>query len=759
MSRTPQQIEEMLQDNETIDGAITLLSDMLNSKDLRGNLFGPKKYTETYTASYKLCTFHGEAHKCYSKFEDVIESHLHTHAVPSLRRAGGAGGGGGMLRELRRRSSGGGDGLLNEFRRRWDDHLLMSKWLEAFLRTLNRFYVPENKLPTLKEVAMKVFRVSVYDVMGHDIRSAMVEMIDRERNGEMIDRDLLKACVGIFGYIKNADGVDVYEADFESEFLTSTRVHYRLKSQEWITKGSASEYFILAERAINTEKYRITGCVRSATEGRLMTAMKEEILDDVADDLLVLKDSGCSALLDNGMFEDLALMFRMLSLTDNGIGKMAKIFGSFIIKLGNQHIQKRKDRIESADKEKADDPKFVEAILEFHTMYSQVVCDTFQGDALFQKMLKEAFEDILSQDVGRYTNAEVLSTHCDRLLKTGGEKLNEEGLEKELQKTIVLFSYLKDKDLFGEIYKNQLAKRLLNQKSRSAEAEKSMISKMKMQCGTQFTAKMEGMMMDLAISEDQKKLFASYVDNQQRFPGSYKVGPDLTVQVLTMGFWPSYKPPDLSLTPEMKSCIDVFEEWHSSVHNQRRLVWQHAQGSAQIRATFNGKSYTLLVNTLQATALDMFNTDTRFTFNELKSKLNLDDQTLKHLLHSLSCGKNKIILKDSSSKKISETDVFWANEKFKSKLRKISLPMPSLDATHSMKRIHQDRRHVIDAAVVRIMKARKTLSHHGLISETMIQLRTFSPKAMAIKRQIEALIDRDYLERDENNNTQYNYLA
>jgi hypothetical protein len=52
-----------------------------------------------------------------------------------------------------------------------------------------------------------------------------------------------------------------------------------------------------------------------------------------------------------------------------------------------------------------------------------------------------------------------------------------------------LFMYLHDKDLFAEIYRNQLAKRLLNQRSSSDDWEKLMIGKLKHRCGAQFTGK------------------------------------------------------------------------------------------------------------------------------------------------------------------------------------------------------------------------------------------------------------------------------
>jgi cullin-4 len=56
------------------------------------------------------------------------------------------------------------------------------------------------------------------------------------------------------------------------------------------------------------------------------------------------------------------------------------------------------------------------------------------------------------------------------------------------------------------------------------------------------------------------------------------------------------------------------------------------------------------------------------------------------------------------------------------------------------------------------MKARKRLSHATLISELLVQLR-FPAQTSDLKRRIESLIERDYLQRDEGETSVYNYLA
>jgi cullin 3 len=76
----------------------------------------------------------------------------------------------------------------------------------------------------------------------------------------------------------------------------------------------------------------------------------------------------------------------------------------------------------------------------------------------------------------------------------------------------MLFRYLEEKDVFERYYKQHLAKRLLLNKSASDDAEKNMISRLKTECGCQFTCKLEGMFKDISVSNttaDDFRLFVS----------------------------------------------------------------------------------------------------------------------------------------------------------------------------------------------------------------------------------------------------------
>lgn len=82
----------------------------------------------------------------------------------------------------------------------------------------------------------------------------------------------------------------------------------------------------------------------------------------------------------------------------------------------------------------------------------------------------------------------------------------------------------------------------------------------------------------------------------------------------------------------------------------------------------------------------------------------------------------------------------------------------AVERAQTEEEIFQDRQYQIDAAIVRIMKTRKSLAHQLLISELFNQLR-FPVKPVDLKKRIESLIEREYMCRDKDDSNTYNYLA
>ena len=226
-----------------------------------------------------------------------------------------------------------------------------------------------------------------------------------------------------------------------------------------------------------------------SSEQKLLKTVENELLAN-PQTLLLERESGLRAMLANDSLIDLSRLFRLYSRVHGGLEAIAEMFRLHVVRMGHDKIELRVARLnafsESAgkpqDKDKesqavaSDDPQFIKDFIAVHDKYLCMVREQFSSHALFQKALNDAFHQLVNQDPNTSTQedenqdkeapaakektADLIATFCDRLLKSGSvEKLDDTEIENHLEKTAQLFSYLIDKDVFAEIYKNQLAKR------------------------------------------------------------------------------------------------------------------------------------------------------------------------------------------------------------------------------------------------------------------------------------------------------------
>jgi cullin 1 len=257
-------------------------------------------------------------------------------------------------------------------------------------------------------------------------------------------------------------------------------------------------------------------------------------------------------------------------------------------------------------KERADDLEFTQAMINLHARIDALVREQYADNKLFKNAMKDGFSTVLMNDFSKaFSNTEIVSTYTDRLLEGGG-KLGDAQLEIELVRIISILYYLPDKDTFAEIYRNQLAKRLLNGRSASIDAEKQMISKLRQQCGAPLTSKLEGTIRDLAVGEDRRKEFTSHLSKL-----NMELPVDFHLELLSYGFWPTYKNMKLNLPPELSTCVSQVEEWFKRANSHRTLIWVYIMGDASVKRRFAEKgrkikTHDITVTIMQAIMLLMF---------------------------------------------------------------------------------------------------------------------------------------------------------
>ncbi|RZC64713.1 hypothetical protein C5167_008404 [Papaver somniferum] len=565
-----------------------------------------------------------------------------------------------------------------------------------------------------------------------------------------------------------SDGLDRYVKDFETAFLADTADYYTRKASLWIQEDSCPEYMIKAEERLKREKDSVAHYLHSSTEEKLLEKVQTHLLLNKAKQLFDKENSGYRVLLRDEKTEDLERMYRLFSSIKNGLDPLSAAFKDHVTSEGLSLIRQADDALTTKKEDKAavasQEQAFVRRVIELHDKYYAYVTISFKKDSLFHKALKEAFEVFCNKKVGNSLVAELLSTYSDGVLRKGGsnEKLDDDAIEEALEKIVCLLAYLDDKDLFAEFCKKKLALRLLFDKNSAEDHhERSFLSKLKQQCGAQFTSKMEGMVHDLESARNTQIRYKEEYTNKIDYKEENTNKIEFNVTVLTTGYWPNYKTIDLRLPGEMVECVGSFKEFYQIDKKNRKLTFLYSMGSCNGTAKFQKKPIELIVTTHQAAVLVLFNDSDKLSYSDIRDQLNLTDDDVVRLLHSLSCAKYKILAKEPNTRTISQKDSFTWNVEFTDKMRRIKIPLPPADEKKKVTEdVDKGRRYAIDASIVRIMKARKVLQYNDLVTACVEQLsRMFKPDFKVIKKRIEDLISREFLEREEGSANTFRYLA
>jgi cullin-4 len=575
----------------------------------------------------------------------------------------------------------------------------------------------------------------------------LLYLIERERNGETVDRSLIKSLLRMYG------ALGVYAEVFERPFLEATRTFYAREGEARMQEYDVAEYLRHVEARLQEEQERVLHYLDATTRRPLQQTLERYLLEA---HVQALVEKGLNQLLREDRRADLARMYALFARV-GALEKLRSGWNAYIKATGRELVLDT-----SPERERG----LVEELLEFKARLDRVLEQSFARNDAFAYSLKEAFESFINARPNK--PAELIAKFVDSKLRRGGsgsgkQALSEAELEAVLDRVMILFRYVQGKDVFEAFYKKDLAKRLLLGRSVSIEAEKSMISRLKAECGQNFTNKLEGMFKDIDLSRELTAQFRAWPRLQELAPRRTL---EMHISVLTTGYWPNYPLLELKLPAQLQELQELFREFYQSKHSGRRLQWVHALAQCTLKAQFARGRKELSLSLVQACVLLLFNTAPgALSYQEIAAATGLEEKELKRTLASLALGKVRVLTRcqGSGSGPIQEEDSFRVNDDLTHKLFRIKINAAQLaetpeEAQKTHETVFADRQYQVDAAIVRIMKTRKSLSHAQLVAELYKQLR-FPCKPADIKKRIESLIEREYLERDAQNHQQYNYLA
>jgi len=637
------------------------------------------------------------------------------------------------------------------------------------------------------------------------LNAIILEQIAMEREGDIIDKNLIKSCVymleGLHESPEEAEDERLYLTSFEKGFLDASREFYKEEGNKLISEADAATYCRRTLDRIDQEQKRCTSTLSETTKTKITAVVEDELIKNKIRDLIAM-ESGVKHMVDNDRFEDLELVYDINSRIDPKKLELTQAIQRRVQEVGaavNESAMNTSQAVPQANTEKTEGEakptinqqtlaaiQWVDAILQLKDKYDHLWKVSFQSDAIIQPALTRSFTDTINSFS---RSSEYISLFIDENMKKGLKDKTEAEVDNVLEKAIVLLRYIQDKDMFERYYKKHLCKRLLMGKSVSIDVEKQMVSRMKIELGSSFTNKLEAMFKDMNLSEDLSNGYRNKISalaEGRRTELDIKVLTSMTWPLETMQVVDSGEESKMQCTfpPAVERIKASFESYYAEKHSGRKLTWMGNMGTADIRATFpmiEGKTgrlakerrHELNVSTYAMIVLLLFNDVPEhgcLTFDQIQAKTNIPTSDLIRNLQALAVApKTRILLKEPMSKDVKPNDRFMFNESFNTAFLKIKVGVVAAgnkvegekERRETEKKNNDSRGFAIEAAVVRIMKQRKELAHQQLVLETVTQLAAqFKPDIGMIKKRIESLIEREYLERIEGREPQaYRYLA
>ncbi|XP_012254401.1 cullin-2 [Athalia rosae] len=681
---------------------------------------------------------------------------------------------------LERVTKQGDAGLLQAYHAAWKEYSQGMDYLNQLYLYLNQQHIKSQKITEAQIIYGAAYAIEADDQeqmeigeLGLDIwkrkmitslRTSLVSLllagIHADRMGQAQHATTEVMCGVIQSFVrveeyKMKGQLDLYQQIFEEPFLEDSGEFYSREASEFLQQSDVSRYMERVSWRLSEEELRSHKFLHVSSAPKVRQCCQEKM---VAAHVVWLHTEA-ESMVENERRDDLSLLYPLLRPLPSGLAPLIRKLTDHITQQGLQAVGTLQgDNVHT---------QFVESILDVHTKYSELIKVVFKGDQAFVSALDKACSAVVNHRPAVRQPArapELLAKYCDSLLKKSSRGTTEGEVEEKLARSITVFKYVDDKDVFQKFYSRMLAKRLIHQQSQSMDAEEAMIDRLKQACGYEFTNKLHRMFTDMSVSADLNTKFSASL-REREGEGQKQLGIGFGVYVLQAGAWPLGLPPSpgpFHVPQQLEQSVQAFETFYHAQFSGRKLTWLHHLCQGELKLNYLKRAYLVTVQTYQMALLLLFEHCDSISCKEAAVSLRLSQEQLeKHAVSLIECK----LLKKSPDSELGEETILMLNLEYSNKRTKFRVTGAlQRDAPHDAEATHRsvddDRKLYLQAAIVRIMKSRKVLRHNQLVQEVLGQSKvTFAPSIGMIKKCIEALIDKQYIERTFNSSDEYSYVA
>jgi cullin 3 len=195
-----------------------------------------------------------------------------------------------------------GEKFLKGLKQAWGDHQVCMSMLADVLMYMDRVYCQDHRVPSIYTTAMVLFRDEILQsptsandgrlVLGL-LSHVILEQIQMERDGDVIDKHLIKSCVHMLDGL-HADDIEsedqrLYNVSFEQEYLDTSRAFYRAEAELMLRESDAGNYCRRARKRIHEEDDRCRATLLESTTPKIQKVVEEELIQNRIKELVEME--------------------------------------------------------------------------------------------------------------------------------------------------------------------------------------------------------------------------------------------------------------------------------------------------------------------------------------------------------------------------------------------------------------------------------------------------------------------------------------
>ncbi|CAI9304481.1 unnamed protein product [Lactuca saligna] len=230
-------------------------------------LFTCEEYMKLYDCVYDMCVQHPPYEYCaklYDIFKKALEDGITSRVIPAVKDKSHL-------------------FLLYELWNMWSKYKIMAKCLGGFFLYLDRYFVEDRKAASLSNLSISCFHDLVCIELYPKLLEAAICLINEDRDGKSVCRDLLKHVSTFFVEIGRGD-MRYYE-NFEGAVLSSTENYYNFLVPQWLQHYSSADYVVKAEFGLSQEKERASQFLHQTSVEKLLRLVHGLLLGQTANQL------------------------------------------------------------------------------------------------------------------------------------------------------------------------------------------------------------------------------------------------------------------------------------------------------------------------------------------------------------------------------------------------------------------------------------------------------------------------------------------